>query len=169
MQFIRVSFNSVESCAQPNSVMTTGIGAVVDDIAGIGLLDAEGVKAVAVQLGLDYIAVVRILILRHGVHVQFVEDLVSPGVRVKIEHLRFQAIAVADGVALVARCDVQVQAGRHGGEVLVKLHAGPGDEDVGVYFVDGVCGGGVVADEVGPVVTKGGVVEGAAELVAEGH
>jgi hypothetical protein len=35
--------------------------------------------------------------------------------------------------------------------------------------VDRVGGGGVVADEVGPVVAKGGVVEGAAELVAKGH
>ena len=100
---------------------------------------------------------------------QFVEDLVSPRVLSKIKHLRFQAVAVADGVALVARRDVQVQARGHGGEVLVELHSGPGDEDVRVHFVDGVCGGCVVADEVGPVVAESGVVEGATELVAQGH
>jgi hypothetical protein len=145
------------------------IGAVVDDIAGCGLVDAEGVEAVAVQLRFDDGAVVRVLVLRHGIHVQFVEDLVGPGVRIKIENFRFQAVAVADGVALVARRDVQVQTRGYGGEVLVELHTGPGDKDIWIHFVDGVCGGGVVADEVGPVVAEGGVVEGAAEFVAQGH
>jgi hypothetical protein len=146
-----------------------GVGAVVDDVAGCGLFDAEGVEAVAVQLRFDDGTVVCVLVFGHGVHVQFVEDFVGPGVRVEVEDFWFQAVAVADGVTLVARRDVQVQARGYGGEVLVELHSGPGDEDVWVYFVDGVGGRGVVADEVGPVVAEGGVVERAAELVAQGH
>lgn len=152
-----------------NRHLAHGIGTVVDDVASFGLVDAEGIEAIAVQLSFDDVAVTRVLVLGHGVHVQFVEDLVRPRVLVKVEDDGVQAIAVADGIALVARCDVQVQARSHGGEVLVELHAGPGDEDVRVHFVDGVCSGGVVADEVGPVVAELSIIEGAAEFVAEGH
>ena len=56
------------------------LGAVLGDVACRGGRHAEGVEAGLVELGFDDGAVARVEVLRHAVEVEFVDDVVAPGV-----------------------------------------------------------------------------------------
>lgn len=132
-----------------------------------GCIYAERVEPVAVQVRLDDVAVARVLVLGHVVHVQLPDELVAPGVGVEVKHLRLPPAGVPDGGAAVAGRREQVPSRREGRQVLVVLHAGPGDEQVRVGGVDGVGAGRHVADQRLPVVVEVGAVPRLAELVAQ--
>lgn len=143
--------------------------AVVGDVAGGRGVNAQGVEAVAVEAGLDDRAVARVEIVGHGVQVQLPDNLVGKGVAVEVKVDGVAAEGIADGVALVARGREDVLLGGQGREVLVELHAGPGDEEIWVGVVDGGGGAAHVAHQGVPVIVQVRYVPRGAQLVAQRH
>lgn len=76
---------------------------------------------------------------------EFPDDLVAPRVRSEVENQRVPAPGVSDRGALVARGREQIRPRGQGRQVLVVLHAAPGDQEVRVRGVDGVRAGAHVA------------------------
>lgn len=70
---------------QDDGRLAHGRGAVLRDVARGGRGEAEGVEAGLVELGFDEGAGARVEVLRHGVEVEFVDYLLGPGVRGKVE------------------------------------------------------------------------------------
>lgn len=91
--------------------MSDSFSAVSSHIASWRRIDTQGVDPVAVELSLNDGAVARVEILGHAVEMQFVNNLVSPRMSGQVENDGFAAVAITNGVALVAWSYVEVETG----------------------------------------------------------